>query len=121
MSSKRNFLASSFAIYGAIWISRRVGVKLFFEIFPGLEEFFPSQQRYQKFQSFLRNSWRGGITGRLRRYLLRILILMGYSRLILKSHPFLWQHEPDYDIFSKCSLLPQTAAMFLLVPPFAIF
>jgi hypothetical protein len=40
---------------------------------------------------------------------------MGYLRLILISHPFLWQHEPDYDIFSKCSLLPQTAAMFQLV------
>jgi hypothetical protein len=27
---------------------------------------------------------------------------MGYSRLILTSRPFLWQHEPVYGIFSKC-------------------
>ena len=34
-----------------------------------------------------------------------ILILMGYSRLILINHPFLWQHEPVYGIFSKCCVV----------------
>jgi hypothetical protein len=35
--------------------------------------------------------------------------------LILTSHPLLWQHDPVYGILLNVVLLPQTAAMFLLV------
>ena len=40
----------------------------------------------------------------------------GVFTLILTSHPFLWQHKPQFEvIFLNVVLLPQTAAMFLLV------